>query len=92
MLRDESCHCTNVCKVLFQIFASVITDLKISSKLENLSFVSQLRLDIKRKRGSSQHDLQYHADKNEPIWVYGFGMLVNTLSKSFRLSGATKTF
>ena len=59
-------------------------------------------LDIKTKGGllcrldCTQHDLQYHADKNEPIWFYGVwgnqGMLVNTLSKSFRLSGATKIF
>ena len=46
----------------------------LTFKSENLSLVWLVH---KNKRGSSllpsqkEHDLQYHADKNEPIWDYG---------------------
>ena len=88
MLRDESCHCTNVCKVLFQIFSRVITDLKISTYIGKFQFCFSAQVRYKTKGGLL--DMIYNIMQIKMSQYGTMGMLVNTLSESFILSGATK--
>ena len=89
VLRDESCHCTNVCKVLFQIFR-VITDLKISTYIGKSQFCFSAQVRYKTKGGLL--NMIYNIMQIKMSQYGSMGLLVNTLSKSFRHSGATKTF